>query len=511
MQYELELKNITKRFGNNVANHNVNFQVKQGEVHALVGENGAGKTTLMNIIYGLYQPDEGEILSRGKRLDIQSPHDAIAAGIGMVHQHFMLAPDMTIAENIGVGNPPNHKFVWREQDLEEKIKEIQKGFELSVPLSTKVSELSVGQMQRVEIIKTLYRGAKVIILDEPTAMLTPQETKELFDTIRELVKNGHTVIFITHRLKEVMEISDRVTVLRAGSIVGTVNTKDVTSADIARMMIGREMAGLEREEDKAGEVALSVQNLTVLNDSKQGAVNHISFHVRQGEILGIAGVEGNGQTELTEALIGVRAVNEGKIELFNKDISNLSVKKRKDLGIAYIPQDRMQEGVALEMNVMENIIFSQHEHAPLSNKGIISWEQAKKLSKKLIQKFAVKTSSPMERVGNLSGGNIQKVIVARELSKNPEVVIACQPTRGVDIGSAEYIHQQLINVRDAGGAVLMVSADLDEIFALSDRILVMYDGKKSGEMKGSEANEEILGSYMFGTRDGGGDDGKSKV
>lgn len=503
MHYELELKNITKRFGNNVANHNVSFKVKQGEVHALVGENGAGKTTLMNIIYGLYIPDEGEILYQGKNLNIQSPHDAIAVGIGMVHQHFMLAKDMTIAENIAVGHPPDGKRVWKEQDLEMKLAELQEGFEISAPLNTKVSQLSVGEMQRVEIIKTLYRGAKTIILDEPTAMLTPQETKDLFATVKKLTSNGHTVIFITHRLKEVMEISDRVTVLRAGTIVRTVNTKEVTPSDIARMMIGREMVGLKRNSEEAGGVALDIKNVTVLNESKQAAVKNISFQVNRGEIVSIAGVEGNGQTELTEALIGVKSVREGEIRLFDKEISFLPVKKRKALGIGYIPQDRMHEGVALEMNVMENIIFSHHEHPPISKKGIIFWEQAKKLSQKLIEKFAVKTTSPFDPVRSLSGGNIQKVIVARELSKNPEVVIACQPTRGVDIGSAEYIHQQLIDVRDAGGAVLMVSADLDEVFALSDRIIVMYDGEKSGELNGSEANEELLGSYMFGTNKGG--------
>lgn len=465
MDYELELKHITKRFGNTIANHDVSFQVKKGEVHALVGENGAGKTTLMNIIYGLHRPDEGEILYQGNVLNIQSPHDAISAGIGMVHQHFMLAPDMTIAENIAVGHPPDNKIIWNENALTKKLTDLLKEFELAPSLNTKVSKISIGEMQRVEIIKTLYRGAKTIILDEPTAMLTPQETKDLFAIVRKLTANGHTVIFITHRLKEVMEISDRVTALRAGTIVGTVNTKDVTPTDIAHMMIGREMIGLQRTCEAAGEVALDIQNLTVLNHSKHIAVDDLSFQVKHGEIVGIAGVEGNGQTELAEALIGVSAIKKGTIHVFGNNINHMDVKKRKNLGIGYIPQDRMHEGVALDMNVMENIIFSHHEQSPLSKNGFLIWKQAKQLSQHLIEKYAVKVSSPLDLVSSLSGGNIQKVIVARELSRNPEMIIACQPTRGVDIGSAEYIHQQLINVRDAGGAVLMISADLDEIFA----------------------------------------------
>lgn len=503
MEYELELKEITKRFGNTVANQKVSLQIKRGEVHALVGENGAGKTTLMNIIYGLCQPDEGEILYQGKPVIIQSPHDAISIGIGMVHQHFMLAPEMTIAENIAVGHPPGCSPFWKEEELTEKLAVLLEEFELMVPLHTKISQISIGQMQRVEIIKTLYRGAKLIILDEPTAMLTPQETKELFRMIRKLTQNGHTVIFITHRLKEVMEVSDRVTALRAGKVAGTVLTGEVTPTDIARMMIGREMAGLNRREADAGELALSVSNLTVINEEKREVVKDFSLEVRRGEIVGIAGVEGNGQTELTETLVGVRTAKKGEIRLFEQSIGGLSVKARRKLGISYIPQDRMLEGVALNLSVMENIVFSYHEAPPLSKRGVIFWEQARKLGQKLIETFAVKTSSPFERVRDLSGGNIQKVIVARELSKNPEVLIACQPTRGVDIGSAEYIHQQLIHVRDRGGAVLMVSADLDEIFALSDRIIVMYDGRKSGELKGSEANEERIGGYMFGTDESG--------
>lgn len=498
MEYELELRNITKCFGDVVANHDINVRVKRGEVHALVGENGAGKTTLMNILYGMIKPDKGEIIFGGNKLEILSPHDAIVAGIGMVHQHFMLAPNMTVAENIAAAKPPYGRFLWKEKNLQQKLEEIKEGFELGVPLSAKINELSIGEMQRVEIMKTLYRGAKLIILDEPTAMLTPQETKDLFMTIKKLTENGHTVIFITHRLKEVMEISDRVTALRAGTVVGTVNKKDVNADDIARMMIGRDTAGLKKEKKKCGERALSAEGLTVLDDNKKAAVREFDFQIRGGEILGIAGVEGNGQTELIEALVGVRAAKCGSIQLFNRDIGKQSVKDRKKQGVGIIPQDRMKEGVACDLSVLENLIFSYHDEKTLSAYGVISWKRAKELGRKLVEKYAVKTSFMEEEVRNLSGGNIQKLIVARELYKKPKVVLACQPTRGVDIGSAEYIHQQLLDIRDEGGAVLMVSADLDEILALSDRILVMYDGKKSGEFDRSEANEELLGKCMFG-------------
>ena len=498
MSYELELKHITKRFGSVVANQNVNLQVATGEVHALVGENGAGKSTLMNILYGLLQPDEGEIFFRGEQIHLKSPQDAIRRGIGMVHQHFMLAPSMTVAENIAVGWPPKGEFSWRNADLARELEEFQSLFELPVPLDTRVRDLSVGQMQRVEIMKSLYRGAKVIVLDEPTATLTPQETEELFRTIRMLKENGHTIIFISHRLREIMEIADRITALRSGQTVGTVSASEVTPAEVARMMIGRDVVELKRTPLQTAEVALTVQNLCVAGDSKPDAVNGLSFQLRQGEILGIAGVEGNGQTELTEALIGVRTVQAGTIELFGKDMAQVSARKRMDAGLAHIPQDRMQEGLALDLNILENLVVGTHDIPPLGNRWNIHWRKAAEWSRNAIQQFGIKTPNEQERAGNLSGGNMQKIIVARELSREPKVVIACQPTRGVDIGASEYIHQQLLNIRANGGAVLLVSADLDEILELSDRILVLFNGQAAGLLAREEASEARLGRYMFG-------------
>ena len=496
--YELELKNITKRFGPVVANHNVNLQVKTGEVHALVGENGAGKSTLMNILYGLLQPDEGEIIFRGEPIRLKSPQDAIRRGIGMVHQHFMLAPSMSVAENIAVGWPPRGKFSWRNTDLAQELREIQSLFELPIPLETRVQDLSVGQMQRVEIMKSLYRGAKLIVLDEPTATLTPQETEELFRTIRKLKENGHTIIFISHRLREIMEIADRITALRSGQSVGTVEASEVTPGEVARMMIGRDVAELKRTPLKAAEVALTVQDLHVEGDSKPMAVNGLSFELHEGEILGIAGVEGNGQTELTEALIGVRPLLSGRIEMLGQDMAQVSARARMDAGLAHIPQDRMQEGLALELSIMENLVVGTHDVPPLGSRWEIHWRKVAEWSRAAIKQFAIKTPDEQERAGNLSGGNMQKIIVARELSRKPKVVIACQPTRGVDIGASEYIHQQLLDIWASGGAVLLVSADLDEILELSDRILVLFNGQAAGVLPREEANEALLGRYMFG-------------
>ena len=498
MTYELELKNITKRFGSVVANQDVNLQIEAGEVHALVGENGAGKSTLMNILYGLLQPDEGEIFFRGERLHLKSPQDAIERGIGMVHQHFMLAPSMTVAENIAVGWPPRGKFAWKNADLARELEAFQTLFELPVPLETRIRDLSVGQMQRVEIMKSLYRGAKIIVLDEPTATLTPQETDELFRTIRRLRENGHTIIFISHRLREIMEISDRITALRSGRTVGTVRTADVTPAEVARMMIGRDVAELKKAPLQAAETALEVSELCVAGDSRAAAVDRLSFQLRRGEILGIAGVEGNGQTELTEALIGVRPVQSGGITLFGGDVARAGVRQRMDLGLAHIPQDRMREVLALELNIMENLVVGTHDVPPIGNRGLIRWRKAAQWSRDAIGRFGIKTPDEQERAGNLSGGNMQKIIVARELSRSPRAVIACLPTRGVDIGASEYIHQQLLDIRAAGGAVLLVSADLDEILALSDRILVLFNGRASGVLDREDASEALLGRYMFG-------------
>lgn len=500
-EYELEIKNATKRFGTTLANDNVSLQVKPGEVHAVVGENGAGKSTLMNMIYGMLKPDEGHIFYRGKEVDIKSPLNAIDLGIGMVHQHFMLAPSLTVAENIVLGNPKKNKMVFRSEDFQKQIKTLQEDFDLNVPMNARVQDISVGLMQRVEIIKILYRGAKLIILDEPTATLTPQETKDLFVTIRKLTSRGHSIIFITHKLREVMEISDRVTAMRAGKTIDTVNTADVGPRDIARMMIGRDIEGLKKDPNETGEIALEIENVTVFGDEGKANLNNFSFKLRRGEILGVAGVEGNGQTELSEAIIGVQAADEGSILLKGEDVTKLSVYERMVKGLAHIPQDRMSEGLSLSNTITENMILKRHSKAPFAKRGWMNWNLAKEKTRELIDKYSIKTSSEVEHAKNLSGGNMQKIIVARELSREPDVVVACQPTRGVDIGSSKYIREMLLDVRDQGGAVLLISADLDEILELSDRIIVIYDGNNAGELQGSNANEEKLGQMMFGTQE----------
>lgn len=505
--YELELRDITKRFGDTLANDHVSFCVRRGEVHALIGENGAGKSTLMNILYGMLRPDAGEILWRNQPLSLRSPRDAIAKGIGMVHQHFMLAPSLTVAENIALGHPPVKGPFWKPKELRRRVELLQNDYGVELPLDAPVRDLTVGLMQRVEIVKTLYRGAEVLILDEPTAVLTPQESFELFATIRRLTAAGRTVIFISHKLREVLDISDRITVLRAGKTIGTVDKAQVTAAQLAQMMIGRPLAGLGRGEPKTGEAALEVDNLCVAGDLGTTAVDAVSFSVRAGEILGVAGVEGNGQTELTEAIIGVRRPLSGHIRLLGERADGRPVDKRLNAGLAIIPQDRVREGLALNFSITDNLILHMRGAPPISHHGVIDWKAAGRVGAEMVRGYAIKAPSADELCGNLSGGNMQKVVVARELSKKPKVVIACQPTRGVDIGASEYIRKMLLKMRDEGSAVLLVSADLDEIMELSDRIMVMYGGKKSGELASGQANEQILGRMMFGetVRESAGD------
>lgn len=496
--YELELHNITKRFSKTLANDNVTFRVKKGEVHALIGENGAGKSTLMNILYGLIKPDTGTITLRGKKLTLNSPKDAIANGIGMVHQHFMLSPSLTVAENIVLGHPPTKSNIWRQSKLEEKLKAVEENFNFDVPLNAVTGSLTVGLMQRVEIVKTLYRGADIIILDEPTAVLTPQEAEELFVSIRKLKEAGHTVIFISHKLKEVMDISDTITVLRAGKTVGTVKKDEVNAQMLAQMMIGRDLAGVAPSKRERGELALQAQGLHALGNDGVKMVDDLSFDLHMGEILGVAGVEGNGQTELSEIILGVRKLKGGKILIDGKDIAHLSVDARLERGLGFIAQDRVKEGLALQYSIRDNLVLKLRKREPISKKGIMHWKSADKLSSKMIEDYDIKANSQSEAVQSLSGGNMQKVVVARELSTSPKIVIACQPTRGVDIGASEYIRSMLMKLRDEGNAVLLISADLDEIMELSDRIMVMFEGKKTGELKREEADAFKLGELMFG-------------
>ena len=498
-EYDLELSGITKRFGATLANDHIHFGVKKGEVHSLIGENGAGKSTLMNILYGLLRPDEGEIRLGGKPLVLRSPKDAIANGIGMVHQHFMLSPSLTVAENIVLGHrPPGQRVLWKPREMERHLEAIRRDFDVDLPLDAPVSSLTVGLMQRIEIVKTLYRGAKILILDEPTAVLTPQESEELFHTVRKLSQAGHTVIFISHKLREVMEISDRITVLRAGRSVDTVNKSDVTPRLLAQMMNGREIRGLVPKDTDRGPVALSVEDLAVPGDRGTLEVRGLSFELRMGEILGVAGVEGNGQTELAEAVIGVRRPAAGRIQMQGEEITRMPVGKRFERGLAHIPQARVKGGLILDFPLTDNLVLSIRNGPPVSKHGVIDWRAAQTVSRKLIADYQIKASSPEEACKNLSGGNMQKVVVARELSKKPRVIIACQPTRGVDIGASEYIRRMLMEMRDAGNAVLLISADLDEVMELSDRIMVMYGGRKTGELLRAEADEHKLGRMMFG-------------
>lgn len=504
--YELELKNVCKNFGALRANHNIQLQVKKGEVHAIVGENGAGKTTLMNILYGLYQPDGGEIYFKGRRVSFSSPSDAIRQGIGMVHQHFMLSPSLSVAENIALGKPPKEKLLWNPASLKERIEPILNSTHLKINLDAKVSDISVGQMQRVEIIKTLYRGATFIILDEPTATLTPSEAEELFQIMRNLTVQGYTILFITHKIHEVMRVADRVTALRLGEYVGTKDIKDVGPKDIAHMMIGRDMAGIRREgartETASREAVLSVRDIHVMENNVREAVRGISFEVYSREILGVAGVEGNGQAELAETLIGTRKAKSGSIYIRGRDVTALPTRRRLDMDMGYIPPNRMREGLALDLSVSENLIVGVHSKPPIATRGFMSWKKAHSRSGVLIERFSVKTQDKHEPARNLSGGNLQKIVIGRELGREPKLVIASQPTRGIDIGSTEQIHQALIDLRNQDGAVLLISSDLDEIMEVSDRIIVMFEGKITGVLNAEEFSRKRLGELMFGKTEG---------
>lgn len=491
------LENVEKHFGNVYANKNINLRIHKGDVHSIVGENGAGKSTLMNILYGMIRPDSGNVYYEGKKIDIKSPKDAIALGIGMVHQHFMLVPSLTVMENIVLGLPPHKEKIWRSKRFRPEITKIMEDFGLEVDLDAKVEDISVGMKQRVEILKILYRGAKVIILDEPTAILTPQETQELFSTIRLLIRNEHTVIFISHKLREVMEISDKISALRDGVLVNTVDRKDVTAKDVAYMMIGRNLEPLERTSEVQEAVGLEVKNVSV-NHAGAVPIEDISFCLHKGEVIGVAGVEGNGQSTLVDAIVGAQNLSSGQVFLNGEDVSRFSIGERMEKGLAHIPEDRMSEGLALQLSVEKNMILGIHNKEPLRQGMRLNWKESAKISEELMDAYSVKAKTRKTPVGTLSGGNMQKVVVARELNRNPDIVIACQPTRGVDIGSSKYIRECLLNVKKQGGSVLLISADLDEIMEMSDRVLVMYDGKISGILDAKDATEERLGELMFG-------------
>lgn len=495
----LEMRNITKRFPGVLASDHVNFDVRSGEVHALLGENGAGKSTLMKILYGLYHPDEGEILLDGKPVTISSPNDSINLGIGMIHQHFMLVPTLTVAENVALGLPSSRGALTDLDRVSKRIIELAKIYGLKIDPDAYVWQLSVGQQQRVEIIKALYRGAALLILDEPTAVLTPQEVDELFVIMNQMVRDGHALIFISHKLHEVVEISHRVTVLRDGRTIGTRPTSETTKQDLANWMVGREVGfAPDRGTTNLGEVRLSLTDVKCGSDRGTPGLRGVSFDVRSGEILGIAGVSGNGQRELAESITGLRKVTSGKVYLEGQDITNLAPGDITDRMLSYIPEERMRDGMIKDFTISENMVLREHHKQPYSRNGFLNLRGIASHTDQLIQRFHVKTPSRDTFAKNLSGGNIQKVVLAREISRNPRVILAAQPTRGLDIGATEYVREQLIEQRNKGAAVMLVSEDLDEILALSDRIAVIYEGQVMDIVPRENATPEKLGLLMAG-------------
>ncbi len=498
----LELKGITKRFPGVLANDHIDLTLEEGSIHALLGENGAGKTTLMNILYGLYQPDEGEIFVRGKPIVVHSPSDAIAAGVGMVHQHFMLVPVFTVTENVMLGEEAlRYGDVLDRKSAAKKIRQISEQYSLEVDPDAYVEDLPVGVQQRVEIIMLLYREAEILILDEPSAVLTPQEVEELFKIMRSLVAQGKSIIFITHKLKEVLEIADQITVLRRGKVIGTTTPADADQHVLAEMMVGREVQlVVDKESIKLGDVVLDVQDLVVLNQRHQMAVNDVSFKVSAGEVLGIAGVQGNGQTELIEALTGLRAVQSGRIQIDGTEVTHATPRKITEQGVAHVPEDRQRDGLVLAFPVSDNLMLNTYYLPPFSKGVVLQESEIVRSADKRIQEFDIRTPGALTSTSSLSGGNQQKVIVAREFSRPIKLLIAAQPTRGLDVGSIEYIHNRLIQKRDEGCAILLMSTELDEILGLSDRIAVMYRGRIVETLKASEATKEGLGLLMAGMR-----------
>ena len=499
-EYLLEMKNISKRFPLVQANDNVNFNVKKGEIHALVGENGAGKSTLMSILYGLYQADEGEIFINKKKIEIANPNKAIELKIGMVHQHFMLVPPLTILENVILGMEPREKYFFIDiKNAALEIRELSEKFGFKIDPWAKIEDVSVGIEQRVEIIKVLYRGAEILILDEPTAVLTPQEVDELFKILRSLKKEGKTIIFITHKLNEVVAVSDRVTVMRNGKVEGTIKTAETSISEIANLMVGRDvLLQTKKEEQKAGKTVLSMKNVNLLNSNNFPILKEINISVEEGQILGIAGVEGNGQTELVEVITGLRNVNSGKILLYDKDITNYNPRKIRELNIAHIPQDRRKRGVISEYSIAENLILGSHYRTPFNERIALNFSEIDKHAEKLISEYDIRPTDKDNLLKSLSGGNQQKVIVAREFYGDPILLIASQPTRGLDVGSIEFVHRQLLEARRNGKAIVLVSAELDEILSLSDKIAVIYGGRIVEVMNTRDAERRKIGLLMTG-------------
>jgi general nucleoside transport system ATP-binding protein len=495
----LELVGITKRFPGIVANDHVDFDLRRGEVHALLGENGAGKSTLMNILYGLYHPDEGEIRINGETVTMGSPREAIDRGIGMVHQHFMLIPVMTVAENIVLASEPRRGGVLLDYDAAAtRVRELSRAFQFAVDPEQKVENITVGQQQRVEIMKALFRNADILILDEPTAVLTPQEATELFKILETLKREGMSIIFISHKLNEVLEIADRITVLRRGKKIETVDAEGATEQGLARLMVGRDvLLRVEKKDPDIGKAVLVVENLVVQDDRGLEAVRGVSFEASAGEILAIAGVDGNGQTELIDGITGLRRVAGGRIVVDEEDVTNDSVKDSLDAGLGHIPEDRQRRGLVLEFSLAENLALHDYDNPPDSRFGWLFPRKLVARARRLLKEFDVRGGGPQTRASALSGGNQQKVVLAREVSRGPRVLIAAQPTRGLDVGAIEFVHRRLVEERDAGKAVLLVSLELEEVLSLADRILVIYEGELVGEFPPTVTQEE-LGVAMTG-------------
>ena len=488
------LERITKRFPGVLANDAVDLELRTGEVHALIGENGAGKSTLMRVLYGMYPAEEGRIFVRGGAAKIGSPRDAIALGIGMVHQHFVLVDPFTVTENIILGD--ENEAVLDMSEAQRRVSELADSYGFQVDPGKPVEELSVGEEQRVEILKALYRGVEILILDEPTAVLTPGETKELFGNLRKLCDAGKSIVFISHKLDEVLEIADRITVLRRGKVVGETRPSETSKAKLAEMMVGRPVLfRLEKPQVALGDPVLRVEELT-----SEGKLNGVSLEVRSGEILGVAGVEGNGQRELAEALIGLRQPASGTISLDGRDITGRSVQDIRNAGVAYIPEDRHEQGLVLDMTLWENAVLGRHDDREFSSGlGVLFIRKIKELASRLVKLFDVRTRSIEVNASTLSGGNQQKLILARELETDPKLLIASQPTRGLDVGAIEFVWKQILEQKAAGRAVLLISAELDEIYALSDRIVTLYEGRITGEFAPDAQPEEIGVGMLGGT------------
>jgi len=501
--YIIEMLNITKEFPGIIANDDITLKLKKGEIHALLGENGAGKSTLMSVLFGLYQAEKGTIKMEGKEVKINNPNDANALGIGMVHQHFKLVEVFSVLENIILGVEPNKMGFLQENDARDKVVFLSEKYGLKVNPDALIEDISVGMQQRVEILKMLYRDNDILIFDEPTAVLTPQEIKELLKIMKDLANEGKSILFITHKLNEIMEVSDRCTVLRKGKYIGTVEVKDTTKEELSRMMVGRDITfSVDKEEAKPTDVVLSINNMTVASKiHKNNAVRGISFDVKAGEIVCLAGIDGNGQTEFVHALTGLEKMVSGSISLCGKDISNASIRQRSVGGMSHIPEDRHKHGLVLDYSLEENLVLQRYWQKEFQNRGFIKFDEVRNYAEDLIEKFDIRSGQgPETIVRSMSGGNQQKAIIAREIDKEHELLVAVQPTRGLDVGAIEYIHKQLVERRDAGKAVLLISLELDEVMNVSDRILVIYEGEIVGELNPKDTNVQELGLYMSGAK-----------